>query len=189
MRKGQTAMEYLMTYGWAILIIMVVVAVLFYLGVFNIGNTISQCSFPPGFTCVTNKLQANTARLYLKIGQGTGHNIRITGVNCTQQTDTTAMTSGAYIYYRNYNASIGNGNDNITVASGSSAVVADATNISGTILPAGDRNIICSLANGSKPGDVGIGSTYNGKIYINYTELDTMLPRIIVGTYTAKYEA
>ncbi|MGC8537733.1 MAG: hypothetical protein ACP5MZ_01975, partial [Candidatus Micrarchaeia archaeon] len=33
--KSQSAMEYLMTYGWAILIIAVVLAALFELGVFN----------------------------------------------------------------------------------------------------------------------------------------------------------
>ncbi len=37
-RKGQTAMEYLMTYGWAILIIIIVAAALFALGVFNPGT-------------------------------------------------------------------------------------------------------------------------------------------------------
>lgn len=35
MRKGQTAMEYLMTYGWAILIILIVAGVLAYYGVFS----------------------------------------------------------------------------------------------------------------------------------------------------------
>ena len=34
MRKGQTAIEYLMTYGWAILIILIVAGVLAYYGVF-----------------------------------------------------------------------------------------------------------------------------------------------------------
>jgi len=33
--KGQTALEYLITYGWAILVILVVLAVLWYYGVFN----------------------------------------------------------------------------------------------------------------------------------------------------------
>ncbi|MBU1135276.1 MAG: hypothetical protein V1693_04530 [Nanoarchaeota archaeon] len=33
--KGQAAMEYLMTYGWAILIVIIVAAALFALGVFN----------------------------------------------------------------------------------------------------------------------------------------------------------
>ena len=36
--KAQSAMEYLMTYGWAILIIAIVLGVLYYLGVFNATN-------------------------------------------------------------------------------------------------------------------------------------------------------
>ena len=36
--KSQSAMEYLMTYGWAILIVAVVLAVLFQLGIFSGGN-------------------------------------------------------------------------------------------------------------------------------------------------------
>jgi len=35
MKKGQTALDYLITYGWAILIILVVLAVLWYYDVFN----------------------------------------------------------------------------------------------------------------------------------------------------------
>jgi hypothetical protein len=37
MKKGQSAMEYLMTYGWAILIVIIVAAALYALGVFNPG--------------------------------------------------------------------------------------------------------------------------------------------------------
>ena len=35
--KGQSAMEYLMTYGWAIIIVIIVAAALYALGVFNPG--------------------------------------------------------------------------------------------------------------------------------------------------------
>ncbi len=44
--KAQSAMEYLMTYGWAILIIAVVLGVLFQLGIFS-GGTFSA-KVPPG---------------------------------------------------------------------------------------------------------------------------------------------
>ncbi|MCX6715464.1 MAG: hypothetical protein NT077_00410, partial [Candidatus Taylorbacteria bacterium] len=36
--RGQGAMEYLMTYGWAILVVMIVGVVLWQLGVFNVGQ-------------------------------------------------------------------------------------------------------------------------------------------------------
>ncbi len=42
-KKGQAAMEYLMTYGWAILIIIVVVGALFAMGVFKTESSIA-CS-------------------------------------------------------------------------------------------------------------------------------------------------
>jgi hypothetical protein len=41
--KGQTAMEYLMTYGWAILIVIVVVAALYSMGVFRLSGGVA-CS-------------------------------------------------------------------------------------------------------------------------------------------------
>jgi len=44
MKKGQAAMEYLMTYGWAILIVIVVVAALYAMGVFRIGSAPVACS-------------------------------------------------------------------------------------------------------------------------------------------------
>jgi len=44
--KAQSAMEYLMTYGWAILIIAVVLGALFELGVFNANNFAPKA--PPG---------------------------------------------------------------------------------------------------------------------------------------------
>ena len=51
--KAQSAMEYLMTYGWAILVIAIIVSLLFALGVFNgLFGTPNLCTPQPGFTCV-----------------------------------------------------------------------------------------------------------------------------------------
>jgi hypothetical protein len=36
--KGQTAWQYLMTYGWAVLVVIVVVLGLYYMGVFTYGG-------------------------------------------------------------------------------------------------------------------------------------------------------
>jgi hypothetical protein len=35
MKRGQTALEYLMTYGWALVVIVIVIAALYYFGVFS----------------------------------------------------------------------------------------------------------------------------------------------------------
>ncbi len=53
--KGQSAMEYLMTYGWAILIIAVVLGILYYLGIFNSANLSPRLQ--PGSCHVTRTTQ------------------------------------------------------------------------------------------------------------------------------------
>jgi len=181
MRKGQTAMEYLMTYGWAILIIMIVLAVLFYLGVLNPSTvTPNQCTFPPGFTCVTNKLQPN-GNLYLVVGQGTGKTIRIMGINCTQNTSMEFQTQGR-VFWGNDTYST-DYDPNISISSGNQMVVANPDSPFGWI-----NKTRCTDANGAVMPDQPIGGVYNGRIYINYTESDTGVKRIVVGSYTAKYE-
>lgn len=68
MQRGQSAMEYLMTYGWAILVIVLVLAVLFYLGVFT-PPTPTICSAPAPFHCSEHYMNSSAFdNLYLKIG-------------------------------------------------------------------------------------------------------------------------
>jgi len=68
-KKSQSAMEYLMTYGWAILIISVVLASLFQLGVFNSSSFSPRA--PPG-----------ACQVFRPSGPGTTTNINLMGV-CT----------------------------------------------------------------------------------------------------------
>jgi len=50
--KSQSAMEYLTTYGWAIGIITVILALLFTLNIFNAGASIAtSCTSQPGYSC------------------------------------------------------------------------------------------------------------------------------------------
>ncbi len=53
--KGQGAMEYLMTYGWAILVVMIVGIVMWQLGIFNMGSTAVTAS---GFSRLKPQLAA-----------------------------------------------------------------------------------------------------------------------------------
>jgi hypothetical protein len=65
--RSQSAMEYLMTYGWAILIIAVVLGALFQLGVFN-GATFAPKA-PPG-----------ACQVFRPNGPGTAFNLNLEGV-------------------------------------------------------------------------------------------------------------
>lgn len=53
MKKGQAAMEFLMTYGWAILVVLAAVAALAFFGVLSPQNLLpDKCLLPTGITCV-----------------------------------------------------------------------------------------------------------------------------------------
>ncbi len=65
-KKAQSAMEYIMTYGWAILIMGVVLAALFQLGVFSSINFVS-------------KVQAGACQVYRPYGPWTVSLIALTG--------------------------------------------------------------------------------------------------------------
>jgi hypothetical protein len=68
-------MEYLMTYGWAILIIAVVLGALFQLGVFSGASVIgTSCVASSGFLCSSLTYTHTTGVLSVQIGQNTGSN-------------------------------------------------------------------------------------------------------------------
>ena len=71
-KKLQSAMEYLMTYGWAILIIAVVIGVLYALGIFNGAGLLgSFCTAQTGYFCANPILSTNSPTLNVTIGQDT----------------------------------------------------------------------------------------------------------------------
>ena len=67
-KKLQSAMEYLMTYGWAILIIAVVIGVLYALGIFNGSGFLgSFCTAQTGYFCANPILSTNSPTLNVTI--------------------------------------------------------------------------------------------------------------------------
>lgn len=74
--QAQSAMEYLMTYGWAILIIAVVLGALFYLQVFNGGTyaTGNSCVAKTGYLCQSAVFSHATGAITVTLGQNTGTN-------------------------------------------------------------------------------------------------------------------
>jgi len=82
--KGQAAIEFLMTYGWALLIMMAVIGVLFYVGVFN-QQPPSTCIAQGGFTCSDWQVAPGGA-MSITLIQSTGHDMLVTNVSCSDQT-------------------------------------------------------------------------------------------------------
>ncbi len=77
LRKAQAAMEFLMTYGWAIMIVLVVIGALAYFGVLSPANLLPEkCTFPAGVACNDFALEKDpstmqdTVKLVLQNGMG-----------------------------------------------------------------------------------------------------------------------
>jgi uncharacterized protein (UPF0333 family) len=70
MKKAQAAMEFLMTYGWAILVVLVAIGALAYFGVLSPDNFLPErCTGPAGLDCLdkaTISADANSVTFVLK---------------------------------------------------------------------------------------------------------------------------
>ena len=74
-KKGQAAMEFLMTYGWAILVVLIAIGALAYFGVLNPSRFLPEsCTLIAGFSCDSSKV-TSTGAATLIIRNGMGDNI------------------------------------------------------------------------------------------------------------------
>ena len=79
-RKAQAAMEFLMTYGWAILVVLAAIAALAYFGVLSPEKFLPEkCLIEVGFTCISSKVTPNEATIIFS--NGLGKSILVTSVD------------------------------------------------------------------------------------------------------------
>ncbi|MBW2990469.1 hypothetical protein KY348_02060 [Candidatus Woesearchaeota archaeon] len=75
MRKAQAALEFLTTYGWAFLVILIMIGALAYFGVLNPPALLpSRCTFGPEVACLEHRINASDTTLEFRfrnnVGQG-----------------------------------------------------------------------------------------------------------------------
>jgi hypothetical protein len=86
-RKSQAAMEFLMTYGWAILVVLAAIAALAYFGVLSPSKFLPEsCTLSPtsGMACMDFRIESSTA--YLLLMNSGGRDLTINNVtvgSCT----------------------------------------------------------------------------------------------------------
>lgn len=69
--SSQAALEFLMTYGWAILVVIGATAVLAYFGVLSPENFLpNRCAFPAGLACLDYNVETYKVVLVLQNGLG-----------------------------------------------------------------------------------------------------------------------
>ncbi len=90
--KAQSALEYMMTYGWAILIIVIVAAVLYSLGIFSPSSSVGTTA--TGFSPFTVLAQTCTPHyLAFQLGNNAGVTVTLKNVFLTTSSGITASTA------------------------------------------------------------------------------------------------
>ncbi|MEM0148890.1 MAG: hypothetical protein QW774_01370 [Candidatus Micrarchaeaceae archaeon] len=151
--KTQSAVEYLVTYGWMFLIVAAVLAAMFALGLFNPSAYSGQeCVLEAGFSCV-NYYMASNGLLTIDIEQVTSEPINVTAIGCNE--NSTSIKMG-------------------TVYSPASNEIAMPIGSSYTF------NVECYDQYGN-PVSLPVGSMFSGSIILNYTNTLTGFPNIMFG--------
>ncbi len=176
--KAQSAMEYLMTYGWAILIIAVVLGALFSLGVFSGGNLLgTSCVSSPGYLC-SNPSLATTGQLSFTFGQ----NLGITIYNLEMACAATSNSAGLPNFASPYNGWDVIGGNTATLGTalptnGVTQLAANALVANGLTMVPGQTQVVTGLLCYGSTGvpiaipssAAAVGTSFSGYIWVNYT--------------------
>jgi len=102
-RKGQAAMEFLMTYGWAILVVIAAIAALAYFGVLDPARLLPErCQFPAGVDCIDKPaIDSAASTVTLALRNNIGFKMQVdavtpTGATCTGNSQVAIGASGAF---------------------------------------------------------------------------------------------
>ncbi|MEM4268126.1 MAG: hypothetical protein QXK37_04835 [Candidatus Woesearchaeota archaeon] len=149
MRKGQGALEFLMTYGWAFLVILIMIGALAYFGVLNPGRFLpDRCDFGANALCKKDQFVINnaaTGTIVATLTNNLGTNIRVYGWTVT--TDIPGITCNTVCFDTNGDSNCGGETNLVTADAGnpvdwqdgtSMVLIADCTG--GDQMTEGDRN-------------------------------------------------
>lgn len=98
MRKGQAAMEFLMTYGWAILVVLAAIAALAYFGVLSPDRFFpDKCIVQGGgFSCVESRVENGAAAdtITVVFRNSGGSNMQMVNITMVSETTTCDLVAG-----------------------------------------------------------------------------------------------
>ena len=104
-KKAQAAMEFLMTYGWAILVVLAAIGALAYFGVLSPDRFLPEkCTMPSGIACLDFRYSGTAIEMVIQNSAGfdmTGVSVTVngTGCNAADTTTQTTLTNGQQATY------------------------------------------------------------------------------------------
>ena len=94
MKKAQAAMEFLMTYGWAILVVLAAIGALAYFGVLSPDKFLPEkCTLPSGIACIDYRLASSSSlEVVIQNAQGNDMYDVTAGIETATENCSSAMT-------------------------------------------------------------------------------------------------
>jgi len=103
--KAQAALEFLMTYGWAILVVLVAIAALSYFGVLSPDMFLpNKCILPSGITCIDFNVESS--RVVLVLQNNFGESITIDKVDVAKKNNGSCSNTESVVLGNNAKAII-----------------------------------------------------------------------------------
>ena len=90
--RAQAALDFLMTYGWAIALVVIIAAVLFALGIFDVSNFVGNKAAGFAGVAVTGWRLDSAGTFTIKVSNQVGQLIRLDTVNVTIGLNTTSLS-------------------------------------------------------------------------------------------------
>lgn len=88
-KQGQAALEFLTTYGWAFLVILIMIGSLAYFGILNPTKILpNRCNFGPEFECVDYQLSRTAGDVKIKMKNNAGDPIVVSSFTVSSESTT-----------------------------------------------------------------------------------------------------
>lgn len=103
-KRGQAALEFLMTYGWAILVVLAAIGALAYFGVLSPDRFLPEkCTLPSGIACLDFRYTTGAFELVIQNAQGMDASdiqVGINGLGCNAVSNLDNQSDGNQSKYR-----------------------------------------------------------------------------------------
>ncbi|MFA6036009.1 MAG: hypothetical protein WC759_03555 [Candidatus Micrarchaeia archaeon] len=148
--RGQAALEFLSSYGWAILVIAIVLVALAWLGIFNVANkTPDRCTMQGGLECNSAVLRTGLQLTEFKVTNRLTQPIYVCGLKCTNNPDKAVVP--------------------ISSCAGTGAKIASGEKVD--VIGQLPSALTCTdyFAGSTSSGRYSVGDTYSGRIEMYYS--------------------
>ena len=88
-KKSQAALEFLTTYGWAFLVIIIMIGTLAYFGILSPSKILpNRCNFGAEFQCLDHQIAGGGTTLKIRLKNNVGESITVSSMTFTSESTT-----------------------------------------------------------------------------------------------------